>query len=158
MSGTLGIICSDSRLDIGAVDPQDAARAAEFQRKVAPEVAQACKAEARVAQARTKVEAAQQAAFKAGVTANQQPTPANEKLRIEAQGNLKIANAELTSATQALAKIQTHLSQLRAQFVGITKSSASTPTAVRLAKGSPTTLTPSPKPQHRPSRSIAPLR
>jgi len=137
MSGTLGLICSDSRLDLGAVDPQDAARAAQFQKKIAPEVAKACKAEARVAEARAKVASANQAAIDAGIKANQQPTPANEKLRTEAQANQRAALGELKNASEALEKIRIHLSQLKDQFFAITKSGASTPVAVRLAKAAP---------------------
>lgn len=132
MADTLGMICSESRLDIGAIDPRDSARIIAFEKKIAPEVKQACQSEARVAEATQKMTDAQRAAFNAGVIANQHPTPENERNRSIAQKKLKAANKELVDAKKAFETIRTRLLQAKNRILAMTGThQVSTPVAVK---------------------------
>lgn len=139
MSDSVTNACSQGQLvDLGAIDPKDAARAREFQKEIAPKVEQACKAEARVADAKRKAEEARKAAFDAGVTANQAPTPENEKKRAQAQKNLGAALHELEQAKGALEKLRGELIQAKTRFLTLTQTKPTLPVAARLMGPTPT--------------------
>jgi len=135
MSGTLQLICSESRIELGAINPEDASRERTFAKQIEPQVKQACQLQARVLEATQKVADAQRAANAAGYAANQHPTPENEKLRSAAQKNLVAANKELTAARTAYETVQNRLIQARNRFLAMTGSTQTrTPAAVRYAK------------------------
>jgi len=138
MAGTVTLVCSESRLDIGAVLPQDAVRAESLQKAAAPDVALACKAKANVESAKAEVETCRHAAAEAGIAANQHPSPENEKARIQTQANLRSALTKLEGANRELEKINQRLAQLKDKFLGLTKSDKQPkPLAARLAKPLP---------------------
>jgi len=138
MADKLTNVCTQNQfVDLGAIDPQDGARAQQFTKEMAPKLDQACKAEAKVAEAKAKVEAARKEAFDAGVVANGNPSTENQGKREAAQKKLGAALRELSQAEGALKKIQTELIQARDRFKAMTQTKATTPAAVRLMGGSP---------------------